>query len=286
MSEPTVYSTSPVHKKGSGAARFSPGDVLAVGLPGGGYGLVIVGRLNADRMFCTSVGPRFEEYPTDAALEAWQPEFWSSWVADTLGLRDGSWVKVKKPDSLANLGEDDILTMPRFAFENKDGDKKLAEYDPDTLHVRAVVDATDLEEYEGAPNYFPQDATSFEVFLSNTLMSPCELPDRETVERLNAEREVVAQLRELVTDVRLVLVFDHVFVFKNNRDAKRARQELAESGFDVAAPVRSELFGPTTIEVKLRSKAEYPLVKEDVKRMRQLAAQYGADYDGFGALAG
>jgi len=39
------------------------------------------------------------------------------------------------------------------------------------------------------------------------------------------------------------------------------------------------------LEVRVRSKAEYPLVRKDVLRMRQLAAEKGATYDGFGALA-
>ena len=265
-------------------STFKPNDTIMVELPGGGFGLVVIGRLNAERMFCTSLGPRFERYPDDEALHAWEPEFSSSWVVDTLGLRDGSWVIVKEPAALANV-DLDVRTLRRFAFENKAGEKKLAEYDPDTLFVRTIVDATDFEEYTHAPNFLPQDATSFEVFLSNTLQAPCDLPDIETVERLNADREVVALLRESVSDLGLTLVFDHVFLFERLPDAQETRAKLMTAGVDVAEPVGADDDGPNAIEIRLRSKAEYPLVREDVKRMQRLAAECGADYDGFGAQA-
>jgi Regulator of ribonuclease activity B len=74
-----------------------------------------------------------------------------------------------------------------------------------------------------------------------------------------------------------------VLTFKRKRDAERTRAQLSVDGFDVSAPIKGGLFAPSALEVRLPSKAEYPVVKEDVKKMRALADHYGAIYDGFGA---
>ncbi|MHB1550217.1 MAG: ribonuclease E inhibitor RraB [Vulcanimicrobiaceae bacterium] len=269
-----------------GEIGFSVGDTIAINLPGGGYGLAVIGRLNHERMFCTTFEPRFPSYPDSAALRAWKPEAWSSWVADTLGLRDGSWVKVEEPSAMADTRHIDVRRLPRFKFESgKTGKPGLAEYDPDTLHVRRLIESPDPEEYRGAPTLLPQDATTFEIAVSRLMGSPCELPCTATVQRLNNERLVVAMLRECVTDTALTLVFEHVLAFRRGQDAKRTRMKLLEGGFDVSEPIKAGLFSRTILEVRLPSKAEYPLVREDVTKMRALAAQHGAEYDGFGAQA-
>lgn len=265
---------------------FEVGDTLAIGLPGGGYGLVVIGRLNLERMFCTSFGPRFTAFPDAAALSAWKPDGWSSWMADTLGLRDGSWVKVKEPPAMAETRHIDTRVLPPFKFTvAKTGELNVAVYDPETLYVQRIIEKVDPEKYKGAPSFMPQDATTFEVALSRNMGSPCELPDQAKLKILNEERLVVAMLRERMSDISLELIFDHVLAFKRKREAEQARISPLEDGVNVSDPIKPGWFTRTVLEVHVRSKAEYPLVKSDVQRMRDIARRYRAEYDGFGAAA-
>jgi hypothetical protein len=182
--------------------RLAVGDAIAIALPGGGYGVAVIGRLTQERMLCTSFGPRFSNFPDADAASSWEPDGWSTWMVDTLGLRDGSWVKIAEPPAMAQTRHIDVRALPPFKFTSATTGKfHVALYDPDTLFVTKIVEPDEPEKYRAAPNYLPQDPTMFETALSRILESPCEFPDKDTVERLNAERLVVAMLRDRMSDL-------------------------------------------------------------------------------------
>lgn len=280
----TIYTTDPA-KVESAVRNFSAGDTIAIALPGGGYGIAIIGRLTPERMFCTTFGPRVDNFPDSATLANWKPEGWSRWVADTLGLRDGSWIKIERPRGMSDADHIDLQRLPRFKFTTKTGKMQLAVYDPETLFVNEIVESPNPEEFERAPSFIPQDATTFEVAVSRNLDSACDLPDPETVKVLNEERFVVAMLRERMTGTTDTLVFDHVLTFKKKAEAERAQRELSERGLNVSEPLKAGWLGPTTLEVHISAVASYPVVRQDVKRVREIARLLGGKYDGFGAAA-
>ena len=280
----SVYSSG-ADEVESGVKHFKPGDTIAITLPRGGYAVAVIGRLTMERMLCTTFGPRIDNIFDAAKVQEWAPQGWSTWIADTLGLRDGSWFKIEEPPAMAGARHIDTQRLPRFKYTTKSGEQKLAEYDPNTLFVGTLIESPDPEEFRRAPSFLPQDATTFEIAVSKNMDSPCDLPDAETRKVLNEERLVVALLREQMTGTTDTLLFDHVFAFKKKSEAERVHRELTASGYAVSEPIKASWFARTALEVHIRAVASYPVVREDIKRMRELALRYGAVYDGFGAAA-
>jgi hypothetical protein len=173
--------------------RFAPGDTIAIVLPEPGLVIATIGRLTPERMLVTTFGPALSRVDS-AAILAWRPEGWSSWVVDTVGLRDGTYAKIPAPPGMALAKDVDVVTLPRFKAVAKGGQRVLAEYDPETLFIRAMIDSDDSPEFRDAPSVVPQDPTTFEVALSLNVGFDTELPDGATLEQMNKSRFVIAIL--------------------------------------------------------------------------------------------
>jgi len=263
--------------------RFDAGDTIAILLPERGFVIAAIGRLTPDRMFVTTFGPALS--PDTPDVMAWRPDGWSSWVVDTVGLRDGTYTKMPPPPGMALAKNIDIVTLPRFKAVAKGGRRVLAEYDPETLFIRAMVDTDDSQEFRDAPSVVPQDATTFEVALSLNVGFDTELPDGATLEQMNKSRFVIAILREQVTSGVDELVFDHTLSFRKAKDATIALAELQRPNVEAFLLPKSGLFSPTEIRARIRSKINYPTVRKVVRELQRIAKASDGSYDGFGALA-
>jgi hypothetical protein len=264
--------------------RFAAGDTIAIVLPEPGVVLATIGRLTPERMFVTTFGPALIR-PDAAAVMAWRPEGWSSWVVDTVGLRDGTYAKLPPPPGMALAKDIDIVSLPRFKAVAKGGRRVLAEYDPETLFIRAMVDSDDSAEFRDAPSVVPQDPTTFEVALSLNVGVDTELPDSAMLDQINQSRFVLAILREQVTSGVDELVFDHTLSFRKAKDATTALAELQRPDVEAFLLPKSGLFGPTEVRARIRSKVAYPSVRKVVRELRRIAKASNGSYDGFGALA-
>jgi hypothetical protein len=264
--------------------RFAAGDTIAIGLPEPGFVIATIGRLTPERMFVTTFGPALRRADS-AAVMAWRPEGWSSWVVDTVGLRDGTYAKIPPPPGMALAKDIDVLSLPRFKAVAKGGRRVLAEYDPDTLFIRAMIESDDSPEFRDAPSVVPQDPTTFEVALSLNVGFDTELPDAETLEQTNKSRFVIAILREQVTSGVDELVFDHTLSFPKANHATIALAELQRPDVEAFVLPKSGLFSPTEIRARIRSRLSYPSVRKVVRELQRIAKASNGSYDGFGALA-
>ncbi len=264
--------------------RFAAGDTIAIVLPEPGFVIATIGRLTPERMLVTTFGPALGRVD-GAGLMAWRPEGWSSWVADTIGLRDGTYLKVPSPPGLALAKDIDVATLPRFKAVAKGGRRVLAEYDPETLFIRAMIDSDDTPEFRDAPSVVPQDATTFEVALSLNVGFDIELPDPPMLEQMNKSRFVIAILREQVTSGVDELVFDHTLSFRKAKDATTALAELLRPDVEAFVLPKSSLFSPTEVRARIRSPLNYPSVRTVVRELQRIAKASNGSYDGFGALA-
>lgn len=264
--------------------RFASGDTIAIVLPEPGFVIATIGRLTPDRMLVTTFGPALGRADS-AAVMAWRPEGWSSWVADTIGLRDGTYLKMPAPPGMTLAKDVDIVTLPRFKAVANGGRRVLAEYDPETLFIRAMIDSDDTPEFRDAPSVVPQDATTFEVALSLNVGFDIELPDSPTLEQMNKSRFVIAILREQVTSGVDELVFDHTLSFRKAKDATAALAELQRPDVEAFLLPKSSLSSPTEVRARIRSKVAYPSVRKVVRELQRIAKASNGSYDGFGALA-
>jgi hypothetical protein len=264
--------------------RFAPGDTIAIVLPEPGLVIATIGRLTPERMLVTTFGPALSRVDS-AAILAWRPEGWSSWVVDTVGLRDGTYAKIPAPPGMALAKDVDVVTLPRFKAVAKGGRRVLAEYDPETLFIRAMIDSDDSPEFRDAPSVVPQDPTTFEVALSLNVGFDTELPDGATLEQMNKSRFVIAILREQVTNGVDQLVFDHTLSFPKAKDATAALAELQRPDVEAFVLPKGGLFSPTEIRARIRSRIAYPSVRKVARELQRIAKASNGSYDGFGALA-
>jgi hypothetical protein len=264
--------------------RFTAGDTIAIVLPEPGFVIATIGRLTPERMFVTTFGPALGRADS-ADVIAWRPDGWSSWVADTIGLRDGTYLKMPAPPGMALAKDIDVLSVPRFKAVAKGGRRVLAEYDPETLFIRAMLDSDDSPEFRDAPSVVPQDATTFEVALSLNVGFDIDLPDAATLEQMNKSRLVIAILREQVTSGVDELVFDHTLSFRKAKDATTALAELQRPNVEAFLLPKPGLSDPTEIRARIRSKIAYPSVRKVVRELQRIATASNGSYDGFGALA-
>ncbi len=264
--------------------RFAAGDAIAIVLPEPGVVFATIGRLTPERMFVTTFGPALIR-PDASAVMTWRPEGWSSWVVDTVGLRDGTYLKMPAPPGMALAKDIDIVSLPRFKAVAKGGRRVLAEYDPETLFIRAMIDSDDSPEFRDAPSVVPQDPTTFEVALSLNVGVDTELPDASTLEQINKSRLVLAILREQVTGGVDELVFDHTLSFRKAEDATTALAELQRPDVEAFLLPKSGLFSQTEVRARIRSKINYPTVRKVVRELQRIARASNGSYDGFGALA-
>jgi hypothetical protein len=264
--------------------RFAPGDTIAIVLPEPGFVIATVGRLTPERMFVTTFGPAIRSADA-AAVMAWRPEGWSSWVVDTVGLRDGTYAKIPAPPGMALAKDIDVVSLPRFKAVAKGGRRVLAEYDPETLFIRAMVDTDDSPEFRDAPSVVPQDPTTFEVALCLNVGFDTELPDGETLEQTNKSRFVIAILREQVTSGVDELVFDHTLTFREAKDATTALAELQRPDVEALLLPKSSLSSTTEVRARIRSKLNYPSIRKVVRELQRIAKASNGSYDGFGAQA-
>ena len=240
---------------------------------GGGRVIGQVHAAGGGRVFCLTLGP-----PLGAD---WQPEYESNWVVDDIALRDGSW---RVSGQIADFEPEPLR---RFADTSKGGEPVLAVYDPQTLHLTDVVIVrTDEQraEWERAPNLLPTDVPTFEHALANTMGLPARaLEPHPYDDKADEDRTVLAMLRERASDLSQALTFDHVLRFKDQRAARRAAEQARCEGHTVK--LDTPFFGAATLEIAVEAVPEYPLVRHDIHRFRALAERFGAEYDGFGALA-
>jgi regulator of ribonuclease activity B len=239
-------------------------------------GARVMGQVHAaggGRVFCLTVGPPL--------CEGWQPAYESFWVVEDIALRDGSW-RVSE-----QLRDFEPEPLRRFAAASKDDELVLAVYDPQTLHVTdtvSVCTAEQREEWERAPHFLPTDVATFEHALANTMQLPAPpLEPHPYDAAADKDRIVLAMLRERASDLSKALTFDHVLRVKDKRAARRAAEQAQFEGH--AVKLETPFFGAATLEIAVESVPEYPLVRRDIHRFRALAERFGAEYDGFGALA-
>jgi hypothetical protein len=268
----------------SGVDAFKASDTIAITLPAGAFAIGVIGRLTPERMLVVTFNPALAELPTDPGAGGWEPSGWSTWVADTLGLRDGSWLKIEPPAGLQSASHIQFSHLPRFKAIDKNGKRLLITYDPETLIATKFEPTENTPEFEGAPSFVLQDATTFEVVLSENVSRKCELPARDAVDRLNKMREVIAMLREYVSSGVSQLVFDHTIGFKKSKSATDVLSHLQARGMD-AFMLERKFWGPHEIRVRVRSSLEWPQMRSIVDGFERLAHASGGRYDGFGAQA-
>ena len=243
-------------------------------IPIGGERVIgLVHAAGGGRLFCVTVGPPL--------CEGWQPAYESYWVVDDIALRDGSW---RVSGQLADFQPEPLR---RFADTSKDGEPVLAVYDPQTLHLIDVVVVRTEEqraEWETAPHFLRTDMPTFERVLTTTMRLAAQaLEPHPYDDKADEDRTVLAMLRERASDPSKALTFHHVLLFKDKRAARRAAEQGRSEG--LAVKLDAPFFGAATLEIAVESVPEYPLVRQDIHRFRALAERFGAEYDGFGALA-
>jgi regulator of RNase E activity RraB len=233
---------------------------------------LVLGRVHASapgRVYCATFSP-----PLHAD---WKPAGESWWVVDDLPLRDGSW------HLTAASPEPDFRPEPLRRFGGADGQRRLLiSRDPVTLFATGAAEVAsddDEREWSSAPKILPSDPATFELALANTLGLPA--PVRHADEKEAESRQILALLRQNVSDLNAPLTFDHALLF---RDHKRARQALAAvQAAGYSAKLDAPMFRTATLQISQPALPAYPLVAAQIARWLAFAREHGGTYDGFGA---
>jgi hypothetical protein len=235
-------------------------------------GALVLGAVHA-----TAPGRVYAQTMDPPLTRDWQIAGDSWWVVDDLGFHDGSWPMRPQPPNFQ------AEPLRRFAGQ-LDGKRVLIARDPVTLiagfdNVKIVSTADEEREWEEAPNLLPTDPRSFEIALANTLRLPP--PDHHVDEKERDRRQVLALVRQHVTDVTQPRPFDHVIFFRSGRAARAAADALRASGLQ--AKLDAPFFGTKTLEVTELAVPRYPDLAPRIAHWQAFARQHEGEYDGFGS---
>lgn len=293
---------------------FTEGECVALGLPSGGYALIVVARVSRRKqlMLVYAFAPRYATLPSlDEVIAKLQPEQAILTAMVDLYKIQECMAQVPPVHHLGQLPHwkrEDWPVSPRIMIVSSEPQPFLIEYDDHTLESLGWVPYP-VEQLIGG-RYLSIGFVVFDAFVRSMDVRVDNPPDpdewvqdfyrrrqeaeefrRRVLERAKREREeammseadeqALRQALEAGLDPHTPQPFEHYLYFGTRRRAEQAAAALRQAGYTVAVD-RSAGGSEWLVLARHMLLADEEALDRAIEFLEDLASRYGGEYDGWG----